>query len=427
MLIFIRIFLLCDILLVISTIWAAAYFNTYRNKIKKIQTAKSSDVNLFILLPALKEQKIVKETLDHFSKIENEHMTIMVVTSEKEENENKINHTQIRTTGQCVEEYINQNSQSRIKHIHCPYLQGTKSTQLNYAVEQIKDSLSEQERQKSYIGVYDFDSKPALTVIKELDKIAATQDYPEIVQQVPINLKNITEVVREGNFMMLLHIFQSIIRTVGIELSTLLLYTLNIRLPSYCMGAGMYVRLDTLLKNGSFPEPVDDLTLGYRLYVKGARFTVLPSYNYVEVPKTVRAVINQDRLIFTGVLSGLAELKSTAGLRRKVFMFFSVLHNILLRTVLPWLYLIYLIITVWSSGINPECILLVLMPFVMTAAGAFAAVKAEEDAKEAVGKPVFFKALLCSWLWRPIRTIGPFRILVGLLRGNKITYKKTER
>lgn len=427
MLILIRIFLLCDILLVISTIWAAVYFHTYHNKVKKIPPVDNSDIRLFILLPALKEQKIVKETLDHFSRIENEHLTIMVVTSEKEENENKINHTQIRTTSQCVEEYIVQNSQNRIKHIHCPYIKGTKSTQLNYAVEQIKGSLSTQERQKSYIGVYDFDSKPALTVIRELDKIAASQNYPEIVQQVPINLKNITEVVREGNFMMLLHIFQSMIRTVGIELATLLLYTLNIHLPSYCMGAGMYVRLDTLIENGSFPEPVDDLTLGYRLYVRGARFTVLPSYNYVEVPKTVKAVINQDRLIFTGVLSGLTELKSPAKLHRKVFMFFSVLHNILIRTVLPWLYLLYIIVTVCFDGINPECVMLIVMPFIMTAAGAFAAAGAEEDAKGVAGKPVFFKALLCSWLWRPIRTIGPFRILHSLLGGKKITYKKTER
>lgn len=424
---FINIFLIMDTLLMASTIWAAIYFKRYKNRIGKIQVGRMDTGKIYILLPALREQKIVKETLDHFSKLGILNCQIIVITSEKEEHENEVNNTSIKTTGQCVEEYIKNSNSKSIIHFHCPYTMGTKSTQLNYAVNKIKRTLSEKEREHSYLGIYDFDSMPNLEVLGEFQRLVVSQNFPEIIQQVPVNLKNIDAIVWKKNFLMLLHSLQSNIRAVGIELFALLLHTIGIPIPLYCMGAGMYIRFDTLIDNGLFPEPVDDLTLGYRLYLKKKRFTVLPNYNFVDTPETVKALINQDRLIFTGVWSGLNELHIESTLLRKIFMAGTIIHNILLRTILPWIFIGYFLFHLFTHNINWQCTFIFLYPALRTIIGAFTVVINDKSKVKLLKKSIFYKSLVCSFLWRPIRTIGAIKILPRLILKKQIIYKKTER
>lgn len=133
-----------------------------------------------------------------------------------------------------------------------------------------------------------------MDVLEDLSKIVICQNYPEIVQQVPINLKNYDELAKQKNYSMMVHCYQTMIRSVGIELASLILHMKGLHVSLYYMGAGMYIRLDTLLENNRFPEPVDDLALGYRLYVKGNRFGLFPEFNLVESPNSISEVVKQD-------------------------------------------------------------------------------------------------------------------------------------
>lgn len=423
----INILLLIDTLMIVSTMWASIYFRKYKKIINNVKVDENDVGMIYIFLPALREQKIVKETLDHFSKLKMPNFKIVVITSEKEEHEKRQNGNIMMTTGECVDEYIKKNNSYFIMHFHCPLIVGTKSTQLNYAAEKIRNMLTETKQQHCYIGVYDFDSRPNLDVLADFQKLLSFQNFPEIIQQVPVNLKNIDGILQNNNFLMLLHCLQSNIRAIGIELFTLLLHMFGIQAPLYCMGAGMYIRFDTLISNGLFPEPVDDLTLGYRLYLNKKRFAVLPNFNLVEAPDTVKSLINQDRLIFTGVWSGLEELHAPSTIFRKIFMGATIIHNIILRTLLPWFFAGYVLLHLLVQNINVQCVLILLYPFIRTVIGLFSVIISDKDKVVLLKKKVFYNALIWSMVWRPIRTIGALKIIPRLIFKKQIVYKKTER
>ncbi len=405
-----------DLLMVISTFISAKYYVKYSNKMNAMSMQNGTNDKVFVLLPAFKEQILVSETLDYFSKMDTPNCKIIVITSEQEEHENKCRGKKIKTTKECVEEYLNKNSESNIVHLHGNYVNGTKSTQLNFALEKIKELLPENAYCTSYVGVYDFDSRPNLDVLGDLQKIAYHQKYPEIVQQVPINLKNFTSLTRNKNHIMMLHCCQSMIRSVGIELASLILHAKGLFVPLYCMGAGMYIRLDALLENGAFPEPVDDLTLGYRLYLKGKRFALLPKYNSVEIPNSVKELVKQDTGIFKGVCSGLLELKQKSKLVRKIPTYFIVWHNILLRTAIPWMYLLYVCINLLLMNINLEIILILILPLLRTIAGAYSLAKADQNISRLLISKEGVRVFIDSYSWRLLRTVGPLNVMFSNYR-----------
>ena len=49
------------------TLLTIALEKIYKNRLNKVKINKYKDI--YVLLPALKEQKIVKQTLEHFSKV----------------------------------------------------------------------------------------------------------------------------------------------------------------------------------------------------------------------------------------------------------------------------------------------------------------------------------------------------------------------
>ena len=407
---FINTLLIIDLILIISTFLSAKYYIRYRKKIKKTPEIGSDNKKYFVLLPAFKEQELVKETLDYYSHIKVNNCKVMVITSEQEEYENRINKRNIKTTKDCVDKYLSDNRNSNIIHLHGNYTKGTKSTQLNFALDTIKDSLKDNEYSSCYIGVYDFDSRPNLDVIDDLSRIVNTQNSPEIVQQIPINTKNYNRLVKQKNYAMIVHCFQTMIRSVGIELASLFLNMKKICAPLYCMGAGMYIRMDTLLENGCFPEPIDDLELGYRLYLKGKRFGLFPEYNSVERPSSVREIVKQDVGIFNGVCLGVFELNTKATFVRKIILGFTILHNILLRTVIPWIYLGYLLFCLFKLEVDITMISILFLPILRTLVGGYALFNATPNRIKCQFSGII-GIITYSYLWRMIRTFGPFKYI----------------
>ena len=121
----------------VLTIWTIFLERKYKRKLNKVKVDNYLDV--YVLLPALKEQKIVKSTIDWFKKVKYKgNIKFIIITTEKEELEYKNNNIKDKTTNVVVEEYLKKIKDDRFLHYHYPETNGNKSSQMNYAVEKIK-------------------------------------------------------------------------------------------------------------------------------------------------------------------------------------------------------------------------------------------------------------------------------------------------
>ena len=135
-------------------------------KQKKYKTNKYADI--YVLLPAFKEQKIVKDTIDWFNSIKYKgKIKYIIITTEKEELENKTKIIKEKTTNEVVKKYLKQVKDYRFVHMHYPKTNGNKSSQMNYAINIINEGIKNKEN--TYISVYDFDSRPDKETFNELN------------------------------------------------------------------------------------------------------------------------------------------------------------------------------------------------------------------------------------------------------------------
>ena len=183
-----------------------------------------------------------------------------------------------------------------------------------YAVDKISKEFKI-DKESTYISVFDFDSQPELNTFDNLNLVADYKNNPDVIGQVPECFKNYEELSKKSkNILLLLYSMHQTIRSSAIEKIRLLISSMtNLKVPQYCMGACMHIKLSTLLENDKFPIFVDDLTLGYRLSIKNATFSYLPSYNYTLIPNRVYDYMNSAVLIFKGVSTYLTEIKLAKG------------------------------------------------------------------------------------------------------------------
>ena len=334
---------------------------------------------IVLLLPALREQSIVEKTLKHFQTIYYPpgKLKIIIVTTEKENyakkrkenqltqlfnhydkdpslktlikyNNNlfhsddlffinahlrtlnrrdlKINflkefYNKLPTTSDLTELEVQKMNKEKgeqvFYHIHFPYTKGTKSSQLNYAINMLPEICGNfiQEGNLVYIGVYDFDSLPDR---RTLDYIAwhigsnksDISRTPVAFQQAALSLKNYFTLNNKLECLLLnCHALMHSRRVLGIELYRLLReskkkYLLKKfrRSCIYGIGAGIFIRLDYLKKIGLFPEPVDDIPLGYKITFFGENIVPIPFLNLMDVPDKLNKLPNQLANIFSGVL-----------------------------------------------------------------------------------------------------------------------------
>ena len=112
------------------TLLTIALEKIYKNRLNKVKINKYKDI--YVLLPALKEQKIVKQTLEHFSKVKYKgNISFIVITSEKEDEEYRRLDIKDKTTNILVDEEISKLGDKRFIHLHYPKTNGNKSSQLN--------------------------------------------------------------------------------------------------------------------------------------------------------------------------------------------------------------------------------------------------------------------------------------------------------
>jgi len=217
-----------------------------------------------------------------------------------------------------------------LHHLHYTE-EGGKSSQLVYAVERLVELLPpEATASFTYVGLYDADSQPDRTTLRHLSAVATRdgQEAPDLIQQLPLQLRR-PHAARPGRADALLrsHALADLRRRAGIEAHRILSRgrIRASRLPAglativepvvYGVGAGLFVRHDTLVSIGMYEEPVDDLLIGYKLSSAGASMEVLPVFNLVDRYASVTALSRAYAVVAQGSLTGCRRLLSDPALR----------------------------------------------------------------------------------------------------------------
>jgi hypothetical protein len=318
----------------------------YQNKNSKIEIEKSNkSFNILIVIPCLREQDIIIQTLQHFLNLicEFDAVKLLVVTTQKEEYErekklylkrafiediknnveikklinnynkilstkqiedilkyrNKKNIEEIvnqkiknsKTTNELINEFVCQNNlKEKIYHFHYPYNQGIMADQLNYVLNNF-DFINEK---KCYFSLYNADSIPNKETIKEVIETIIKNNVPKVVHQYSVPLSNWNEL---SNLMKGFAIYQS-----NFELRYGLINSCfpNKILYTYVVGHGMYFRVDTLKELGGFETKYwcEDIYMSYVLRTKDIVIYSIKSLENMQSPKYLSILMKQNAVWF---------------------------------------------------------------------------------------------------------------------------------
>jgi cellulose synthase/poly-beta-1,6-N-acetylglucosamine synthase-like glycosyltransferase len=279
---------------------------------------------LVILLPAFREQAVVERTLARFRRMRyapEDAVRIIVITAARERHL----FANEPTTGDLLDRHLARAPDPRMLHLCDPAPSGTKASQMNYALRALGSSC---DTTRTYIGVYDFDSVPDEDTLRRVGEVALNEQWPDVIQQVPLPLLNLNDLPSSlAGDVLRVEGLTHLVRCFGIEQYRLL--TTCRHTTGYCMGAGLFIRLDTLLSVGGFPQPCDDITLGYQLSALGKRFRAVPVFNTVEVPWRFSQLVQQHVLISRGIISFVDVIAKNRDLLLRRELWSLVVHGLI--------------------------------------------------------------------------------------------------
>lgn len=396
----------------------------YIKKIYKTKVQKYIDI--FVLLPAYKEQKIVETTIEWFRKFKYKgNIKFVIVTTNKEDVEYKSKGIKDLTTQKLVKNKLKEINDSRFVHIHYPKNVGNKSSQMNYALSKLKKEFNED----TFISVFDFDSKPELDTFENLNKVYICNNKPDVINQVPLNIKNFEDISKKSIIMMI-YTFQHLVRSIAIEKLKLLICSLTkFKISQYCMGACMHIKYKVLEENDYFPIFVDDLTLGYRLSIKGYRFAYLPSLNLSLIPNNIKGYVGSATLIFKGICTYLNEILTIKGnLYGKIKMFIFGTFNVIEFIIVPFIFILAYLYMIINLRINSLLITMLLIP-ILWSISSYLVIRYYKIKSQ--NKFNLILSILLSPIWFIFRPLGFLRYyikkIISVLKNSNIDYGKTER
>ena len=278
---------------------------------------------IVLLIPVLSEQKIIRETLLHFSKLRypKNRVKVIFITTQKEPLGKITTHEILEETIPDINKAI---GKKIFEVVHYPLSFGGRAHQLNYAVSKLNSLVDEKIVESStYIGVYDVDSLPderslEILAMSAVDHFKKHGVFPSIYQQPALYLGNIASLSR--NLSGILLKTEGFIQTrwsLGYEIPrwnreySMLMNRTNpssmknlfLRQLTYAVGHGEYFRLDVLRQLKLFPVylPVtDDLAIGHIASFLSIPKLVIPCFDVTKVPRSVYANIKQAGTWFGG-------------------------------------------------------------------------------------------------------------------------------
>jgi hypothetical protein len=270
--------------------------------------ADPGDVNVILLLPLLREQSTVSDLLRAIDRLEyaTERVVVVPITSEKEAHEDALSGQVGRTTRDVLMTHLAaEPGRFRVLPLHVPSVDGNKASQMNMALDELAARGYFETPLRTYVGVYDADSRPPAASLRALALAARTDGAPAF-QQYPIYL---LEAGSRGLWMRMEAWLQTS-RTVCVEIPRQRRVNDDLhrgraagRTFTYCIGHGEFLRSDWLMRM-RFPEApvIDDLPTGYMLSLARQRIVPLPVCDFCSVPPRVGVFVRQTATWFSAQL-----------------------------------------------------------------------------------------------------------------------------
>lgn len=284
--------------------WIARYRATLQNT----SLASNRLPYILIIVPLLREGKIVERTVQHFSALEypRDKCKIVFVTTEREfEADNNESNTI-----DLLKRAIQHLSDERVQHVHYPKKTGIKSDQLNYAVRKLEQMFPRFFNEATYIGVYDADSRTPSNTLYYTAKTSVFERNPDLLQQPTLYLGNRNEM--SMNVEGLLARAFSWLQTgyaFYVENYNLITYKQKQKKLIYAVGHGFFVRWVSLKKINYFPSPIEDTRLGHIFSYLGYSMKLIPVFDVAEVAKGFMVRTVQASVWFVGVTYYLKDLR----------------------------------------------------------------------------------------------------------------------
>lgn len=270
--------------------------------------------HLLVLLPLLDEQTMVEPLIDHFTAMAcvPGRTRFVLITTEKE----RADPARGPTTRTRVERALQERrlDDGRWQHLHFPRVHAFRADQLNFAVGLVA-SLSPAAR--TYVGVYNADSRPDLDTFQALSDDACaererTGELPSVYQQgavytvPPRHRRHSALLVAAAAFQTvytIAHLLRRLVAASGAPVRGC--GQLARAVPVQLLGHGEFVRMDVLAQVGLFPAfaYADGLLLGWLLALHGHTIRVLPAFDHCEMPPTIGALVRQHKAWFVGLLN----------------------------------------------------------------------------------------------------------------------------
>ncbi len=309
-----------SILVCIHIIKINHVFSKNFHDLENFSFSENAFPNLFIVIPALREAKILKETLLNFSRLRYpaEKLKIVIVTTEREFEHGHIFPNSIEVVRGEIPKLNEDLGRELFLHIHYPFSNGVKSDQLNYAITQLNHLYPTFFNKETYIGIYDVDSLVPQNTLMLLARDSIQNNFPNIYQQPSLYFKNFAILDNHINgFLSRSFAFLQTTYAISYEAYNLFKQSELIKknLPffsykmRYCIGHGLFIKWPYLKRIGFFPTPIEDTRLGHIASYLKEDIRLLPIFDTVGVAKGVRESIQQASTWFLGEALFIEDLR----------------------------------------------------------------------------------------------------------------------
>lgn len=313
------------------------------------KVAAKSKIRIYILIPVLREQEVIKATFNNFAKL-NGNYKVIFITTNKEDREKAISFKALKNIkgkllstrsrhgfanashgifprslalslyGKKWSEIISafkelpntktllkslvatssEKVKSRVSIYNYPKTTGNMSDQLNFALRKLSKT---EDLQNTYVCMYNADSIVSKDFPLYIKNFVNKNTKAEVIQQSALFLSNFTEL---GNT-----ISGSLLRAVALLQSR---WTLAHEMPrifnqlnstsecAHIVGHGLIIKLGVMEKTGYFPNNYvnEDLPFGYILKLSGYDIYSFPQLENAQSPTSIKSMFTQYTTWFYG-------------------------------------------------------------------------------------------------------------------------------
>jgi len=412
----------------------------------------SCGLKFVILLPLLREQKVINKLVTRMASLELSVATdvsfVFITTSREGSGEG--------SSASVLDALLRQQPNPHFIHLHCTTgVDRYKSDQLNYALQQL--GLTGQRNEQVFIGVYDADSSPDPRTLTFIAQAVERNAELKAIQQVPFYFQNVRNPKSVRELYLMTRPVHNLLFGLTIEVPCMRQQAALFSRPrtsikriangwlSHGLGHGQFFRLDTLTDHGGFQPPSCDTQFGHALAFCGVPIEPHPMLDVGQTPESVRVLMRQGVVWFNSMNTFWRTKQMVSRLAAPNYsragawaMMARIVHSNLAWSVYPILFLAALIWSIASShyllvgyGLLAWAVYLVPVALILAHFNRWARLCSRFEPIRSLSLSTKVGMLLMFGVEKLGSCVSPFLwcfyALRRLFRGTPIQLRKTER